>query len=58
MDERFRSGWAAWNVDVYRDDLVDAFEYVVRVKVDSSGDGAGAHGDAPFGCGHLLPDLF
>ena len=58
LNERFRSGRAAWNIDVYRDDLVDAFEDVVRVKVDSATYGAGAHGDAPFGCRHLLPDLF
>ena len=44
---------AARNVDVHRQDLVDALHHAVDV-VHAAGVGARPHGDDPFGFGHLL----
>src|SRR3972149_4903712 len=54
--QRFRSRRAAGDVDVHRDDLVDAFENGVVVVVKRSAAGrATAHADHVFRLGHLLP---
>ncbi len=55
FDEGFGAWWAAGDVDVYGDVLVDALDDGVGVE-DAAGGGAGAHGDDPFGFGHLLVD--
>ena len=46
---------AAGNIDVHRDELVDALEHGVAA-IHAAAGGAGAHGDAPLRLGHLVPD--
>src|SRR3990170_8725935 len=54
--QRFRPWRAAWDVDVHRDDLVDAFEDGVVVVVEwPAAGGAAAHADHILRLGHLLP---
>ncbi len=49
----FGPGRAARDVDIHRQDLVDALDDAVDV-VHAPGIGAGTHGDHPAGLGHLL----
>ncbi len=48
-------GRTAWDVDVHGHDRVDTLDHGVDVE-DPAGAGAGAHGDTPFGLGHLVPN--
>jgi len=50
-------GWAARDVDVYRDDTVTAAHHTVGVVVVATTVGAGAHGDDPARLRHLVIHL-
>ena len=55
FDERFGTGWAAWDVDIDGYDHVHAFDDMVAVfEVGSAADGACSHCDDIFGIGHLF----
>src|SRR5215213_9859337 len=55
VKERFRARRAARNIDIDRDYAIDSLQGRVRGE-RPSGRRASAHGDAPFGLGHLVPD--
>src|ERR1700754_5084607 len=55
VNQLLRTRGASRNVDIDRDDLIDALQYRVVVE-NSARRGAGAHGDDPFGLRHLLPE--
>src|SRR4051794_37816896 len=55
VEDRFRVGRAAGNIYVDRHHFVDTLHYCVRRERAARG-GAIAHGDAPLGLGHLVPD--
>ena len=56
MHERFRSGWAAWGIDVDRYYLVDTLDDGVVVEHPARG-GTNTHGNNPLGFHHLVVDL-
>ena len=55
MEKSLGARWAAGDVDIDRDKTIDAFEDVVALLKRAAGNRAGAHGDAVFGLGHLVP---
>ena len=57
FQERFRPGRATGNVNVHRDELIDPLQDGVAA-IHAAARSAGAHGDAPFRFGHLVPNPF
>ena len=55
FQDGFRAGRAAGNVNVHGNDLVHALKHGIGAE-HAAGGGAGAHGDAPLGLRHLVPD--
>ncbi len=53
LQNRFGAGRAARDVDIHRQDLVDALDDAVNI-VHAATVGAGSHGHDPLGFGHLL----
>src|SRR5688572_6333360 len=56
VDDALRARRTTRNVDVDRDEAVDALDHGVVVE-DAPAGGAGSHRDAPLRLRHLLPDL-
>src|ERR1700693_939625 len=53
VQERFRAGGTPWNVYIHWNNLIATLHDGVIVE-DATGGGARAHGDYPFGLGHLV----
>jgi len=56
VQDSFRNGRAARNVDIHGNDFVDALHHVIGA-IESSAGRAGAHRNDPLGFGHLIVDL-
>ena len=59
--QSFNEGLGTWraarNVDIDRDEIVDALQHGVGA-IHPTGRSASTHGDAPFWLGHLIPHAF
>ena len=57
IQDGFRRRRAAWNVDIDRNDFIDALHHMIR-SIKTTACRAGAHRNDPFRLGHLIINLF